>query len=147
MAYRAKPISVTGHSSFFLLHGREMEIPNIINVKARISSENPSQKRSLDNLKASLNLAYKLVAEANRKSHQNNKRLYDRRAKVREFKENGLVYFYNPAKKEKLGFTRKFHRPWAGPFKVIKKISDLNYKIVDQNNKQQVVHVNRMKRA
>ena len=96
-------------------------------------------------MKASLNLAYKLIAEANRKSHQNNKRLYDRRAKVRKFKENDLVYLYNPAKKP--GLTRKFHRPWAGPFKVITKISDLNYKIVDQNNKQQVVHVNRMKRA
>jgi len=47
----------------------------------------------------------------------------------------------------KPGLTRKFHKPWVGPFKVIKKISDLNYKIIDQNNKQQVVHVNRMKRA
>jgi len=96
-------------------------------------------------MKASLKLAYKLVAKANRKSHQNNKRLYDRRAKVRNFKENDLVYLYNPAKQP--GLTQKFHKPWAGPLKVIKKISDLNYKIVDQNNKQQLVHVNRVKRA
>jgi len=116
--YRATPNSVTGHSPFFLLHGREMEIPNNDNLKARISSENPSQKRSLENLEASLNLAYKLVAKANRKSHQNNKRLYDRRVKVRDFKENDLVYLYNPAKKP--GLTRKFHKPWTGPFKIVK---------------------------
>jgi len=96
-------------------------------------------------MKANLKLAYKLVAKANRKLHQNNKRPYDRRAKVRNFKENNLVYLYNPAKKP--GLTWKFHKPWAGPFKVIKKISDLNYKIVDQNNKQQVVRVDHMKRA
>ena len=53
-----------------------MEIPNNNNLKARISSENPSQRRSLDNLKARINVAYKLVAEANRKSHQNNNRLW-----------------------------------------------------------------------
>jgi len=122
-----------------------MEIPNNDNLKARISSENLSQKRSLENLKASLNLAYKLVAKANRKAHQNNKRLYDRRAKVRNFEENDLVYLYNPAKKP--GLTRKFHKPWTGPFKIVKKISDLNYRIVDQNGKLQVVHVNRLKRA
>ena len=52
-----------------------MEIPNKDNLKAQITSEKPSQKRSLETLKASLNLAYKLVAKANQKSHQNNKRL------------------------------------------------------------------------
>jgi len=75
MAYQNTPNSVTGHSPFFLLHGREMEIPNNDNLKARISSENPSQKRSLENLKGSLNLDNKLVEEANRKLHQNKKRL------------------------------------------------------------------------
>ena len=122
-----------------------MEIPNNNNLKARISSENPSQKRCLETLKASLNLAYKLIAKANWKSHQNNKRLYKHRAKVRDFKENDLVYLYNPA--QKTGLTRKFHKPWTGPFKIVKKISDLNYRIVDQRGKQQIVHVNRLKRA
>jgi len=36
--------------------------------------------------------------EPNRKSHQNNKRHYDRRAKARDFKESDLVYLYKPAK-------------------------------------------------
>jgi len=44
-------------------------------LKCRISSENLSQKRSLEKLKASLNLAYKVVAKTNRKAHQNNKTL------------------------------------------------------------------------
>jgi len=122
-----------------------MEIPNNDNLKAQVTSEKPSQNRSLENLNAGLKLAYTLVAKANKKSHQNNKRLYDRRAKFRNFKENDLVDLYNPSQKS--GLTRNFHKPWADPFKVIKKISDLNYKILDQNNKQQVVHVNRIKIA
>jgi len=63
-----------------------------------------------------------------RKGNQNNKG-YDRIAKLRNIEENDLVYLYNPANKP--GLTRKFHKPWKGPFKIVKKISDLNYRIVD----------------
>jgi hypothetical protein len=43
------------------------------------------------------------------------------------------------------GLSRKFRKPWSGPFKISTKISDLNYEIVDQNGKKQTVHVNRLK--
>jgi len=74
-----------------------------------------------------------LVAKVIPKLHQNNKRRHDRRVKVRGFKENDFVYLYNPEIKPRL--TRKLYTPFAGPFKITKKISDLNYKIVDKNNK------------
>ena len=52
---------------------------------------------------------------------------------------------YNPARKP--GQCHKFHKPWAGPFKVTAKISDLNYEIVSLNHKKQIVHINRLKEA
>ena len=94
-------------------------------------------------MKASIKTAYKIVAKANRSSHQNNKKFYDRKAKTRKFEVEELVYLYNPAMKP--GCSRKFYRPWAGPFKITKIISDLNYKIIDQKGKKQVVHINRLK--
>jgi hypothetical protein len=81
MAYRAKPNSVTKFSQFYLLHGREMPLPNSDKLKARVSRENPDHHQRLQNLKASLNAEYKCVNKTNKKAHQNNKRLYDRRAK------------------------------------------------------------------
>jgi hypothetical protein len=99
VAYRATPNSVTGHTPFYLLHGREVEIPNNDNLKARVASGNSDVDRRLENLKASLKKAYKFVAESNRKSRQRNKKLYDRKAKVRHFSPNDLVYLYNPALK------------------------------------------------
>jgi hypothetical protein len=42
---------------------------------------------------------------------------------------------------------KKFHKVWNGLYKVTKKLSELNYEIVDQNSKAQVVHINRMKKA
>jgi len=47
----------------------------------------------------------------------------------------------------KPGLSRKFRKPWTGLYKITKKISDVNYEIIDQNNKSQVVHVNRLKIA
>jgi hypothetical protein len=55
------------------------------------------------------------------------------------------VYLYNPALKS--GLTRKFAKPWIGPCQIIRKISELNYEIMDSKGKRQVVHVNRLKKS
>ena len=115
-----------------------MVLPSTENLKAR-------EDQRLENLKSSLRLAYRLAAKANRKSHMNNKRLYDRKAKPREFAVQDLVYLYNPALKP--GLTRKFAKPWIGPCQNTKKISGLNYEIVHLKGKLQVVHVNRLKKS
>jgi len=62
-----------------------MVLPSTDNLKARLRKDNTENDQRLENLKSNLRLAYKLAAKANRKSHQNNKRLYDRKAKPREF--------------------------------------------------------------
>ena len=56
-----------------------------------------------------------------------------------------MVYQYRPAIKP--GLTRKFHRPWAGPYQITRKTSELNYEILGQDGRTQVVHVNRLKKA
>ena len=90
-------------------------------------------------------MAYKTVKQANRKSRRNNKKLYDRKAKLRSYQTGDFVYLFNPAVKP--GLSRKFHKPWSGPYSIVAKISDLNYEIENQNFKNQVVHVNRLKQA
>jgi hypothetical protein len=47
----------------------------------------------------------------------------------------------------KSGLKKKLARKWDGPFKVTKKISQLNYEIVSQKDKSLVVHINRLKKA
>ena len=124
-----------------------MSLPSTEHLKAKVSRENPDHHRRLENLKASLKSAYKMVNRANRKSHFNNKRSRDGKAKLRKFEVGDMVrvYLYCPAMKP--GLSRKFRIPWSGPFKINNKISDLNYDIVDQNGKKQTVHVNRLKPA
>jgi transposase InsO family protein len=57
MAYRATPNSVTGFSPYYLLHGREMEIPNNDALKARVATGNPDVDQYLNTLKANLKRA------------------------------------------------------------------------------------------
>ena len=146
MAYRATPHSTTGYSPFRLLHGRDMILPSSDDLKVKLSEDVKDQDHAkrLENLKFSLEKAYKLLKKNNRKSHLNNKRLYDRKAKLRSFEIGDLVYLYNPAKKP--GLCRKFHKPWTGPFKVTAKLSDLNYEIISLRGKKFVVYINRLKR-
>jgi len=55
------------------------------------------------------------------------------------------VYLYTPAMKA--GLTRKFKKFWSGPYNVIRKMYELNYEIVSQDNRKQIVHINRLKRC
>ena len=82
----------TKYSPFYLLHGREMSLTTSDDLKAKISKENTSHSQQLKNLRNSLKSAYKIVKEANKKSHQHNKQLYDRKAKQRIFEIGDLVH-------------------------------------------------------
>ena len=110
MAYSATPNTTTGFSPYYLLHGREMVLPNSENLMAKLSKQegNLDQNRRLENLKSSLRSFYQLVKRANRWSHLSNKCLYDRKAKIRIFKAGDIVYLYNPARKP--GKCFKFHK-------------------------------------
>lgn len=77
MAYRATPNTTTGYRRFYLLHGREIDLPSCDDLKAKISEEvkDSDYAHRLENLKSSLKLAYEVVRRNNKKSHHINKRL------------------------------------------------------------------------
>lgn len=43
--------------------------------------------------------------------------------------------------------AKKFRHPWRGPFKILRKLSDLNYELEVRPGEGTIVHVNRMKSA
>jgi hypothetical protein len=108
MAYRASPNTKTRYSPFFLLHGREMALPSNEDVKAKVAKDDPNLKQRIDSLKASLKLAYRSVRLANQIIHRKNKKFYDRKAKLREFKFGDFAYLYYPAVKP--GLYRKLKK-------------------------------------
>ena len=115
MAFRNTPHGTSRLSPFYMLHGREMVLPSLQDLKAKLSPEirNSEHTRQLENLKANLRSAYKLAHEYARKSHAANKRYYDRRARDRDFTVGDFVYLYCPA--VKVGLSSKFRKSWTGP--------------------------------
>ena len=132
ISYRATPNS----TAQYILHGREMILPNEGVLKAKISPEihDVDQVQRLENLKANLRKTYKEVRLHNRKAHQKNKAYYDKKSKKMKFDVHDKVYLFCPARKP--GRCYKFRSFWQGPFVVAQKLSDLNYKIVNKKGKE-----------
>jgi hypothetical protein len=76
------------------MYGREMTLPSNEGLKAKVDKADPSLKKRMDKLQATLKAAYKSASLANRAAHSKNKAYYDRRAKQREFQVGEWVYLH-----------------------------------------------------
>ena len=73
------------------------------------------------------------------------KHYHDRKLKWHYFEVGEEVYVYLPRRKP--GTSPKFTSFWRGPFKVVKKISDLTYLVnCGPRGLDQVIHVDRMRK-
>ena len=63
--------------------------------------------------------------------------------KVRELKIGKEVYWKRPI--NQAGVSPNLQPIWSGPFVVAQKMSDVNYRIRDDEGKSVVVHVNNLK--
>ncbi|KAJ8973650.1 hypothetical protein NQ317_002924 [Molorchus minor] len=69
---------------------------------------------------------------------------YNKKTKEKEFAIGDLVYLRDMA--AKIGISKKLAKYWKGPYRVIKKIGPVTYKIQKVGTREeQVVHVNRLK--
>jgi len=147
MAYRNTPHGTTKQSPYYMLHGREMDLPSMQSLRVKRSPDirNTDHAPRLENLKSRSRIAYKLERDNGRKSHAANKRYYDRDVKDGEFAVGDSGYLYNPTRKA--GVSAKFRRLSVDPGQVIERKSRLNDVIVDKAGKQLVVPTSRLQRA
>jgi hypothetical protein len=68
MSYRNTPHGVSKNSPFYILHGREMELPSLQDLRAKLSPEirNTEHEPRLENLQENLRNAYKLAKQYSR---------------------------------------------------------------------------------
>ena len=144
MAYRSSVHSSTQYTPYYLLFGHEVRLPVDV-MYGREPHQPEAASEYVRNLRSTLDEAHERAREHLRTAQRRQKDYYDRRVAGQEIKVGDRVYLHVPAMKT--GRTKKLHSPWQGPHLVVKKISDVTFRIEDVQNrrKRRVVHFNRLK--
>ncbi len=144
LAYRTSMQETTRATPFFLMFGRHAKLP--IDIEFNLPTSNYSslsqyQKR----LGEQLQQAYKTVRQHTLVEQTRHKVLYDRQAHGTSYHVGDEVWLHCPAVPR--GRSRKLHRPWQGPFTIVKVIGSTVYRIQSSKppRKRMVVHYNRLK--
>lgn len=144
LAYRTSVQETTKATPFSLMFGREIHLPiDVMFDTPCEQSSCPSQHAS--NLRTRLDDAYSRVQEQMKLAQRQQKTLYDHKNKGAPFNVGDRVWLHIATVPR--GASRKFHRPWQGPYKAVKVLSDVVYRIQkeDSPRKRCVVHFDRLK--
>ncbi|UYV71663.1 K02A2.6-like, partial [Cordylochernes scorpioides] len=142
MAYRAAIHETTGQTPAKVMFGRELRLP--CDLEFGTPGGPPVEVTSyVGELRGVLSETHKLVREKIQLASHRMKTHYDLKANHEGFKENDLVWMFNP--KRKRGLSPKLTPMWEGPYKVVKRINDLVYRIQRSSKaKPRVVHLSRL---
>jgi hypothetical protein len=145
MAYRSAIQETTGYSPNKMMLGRETELPaDILTGLPPADEPRESGVPYVDDMSAKMELVHVAARERIKFKSDHQKRNYDVRAHGLKFERGDFVWMHNPARK--VGVCPKLTRSWEGPFLVIKRLSDVTYRIQKSPRaKLKVVHFDRLK--
>ncbi|CAB4039849.1 Retrovirus-related Pol poly from transposon 412 [Paramuricea clavata] len=146
LAYRSTVQTSTGFSPHFLVFGRETRIPvDLMTPEPPQAEVPPTTSEYAEKLRKRFERTYELTRVNTKKSSERYKDYYDAKAKDTTYNVGEKVWLYVPFVKK--GKNLKLSRPWRGPYTIVKKISDVVYRIEKNANKRNrlVVHYNRLK--
>ena len=145
-AYNTSTHSSTGFTRFYLMYGREARLPADLDFGVTSPSQGSVSPITYSRqMQLTLNYAYQKVRETLGNVQRRQKLLYDRTLHGKPFNDGDLVWLHSTVVPPHS--HRKLHHPWSGPYKIVAKLSDLNYKIapVQDLSKVSIVHFNRLK--
>uniref|UniRef100_A0ABM5FPJ9 ribonuclease H n=1 Tax=Pogona vitticeps TaxID=103695 RepID=A0ABM5FPJ9_9SAUR len=131
-----------GHSDMFAAHlGVKGPLELIKQIWEQVTQDDPRDVVTyIDTLMNDLRRNLELAAENLQAQKVRQKTWYGHKARERHFDPGEEVLWLRPCRENKLQLK------WAGPYRVISKMSDLNYLIEQEENQaRRVVHVNALK--
>ena len=127
MAYRTSHHETTGATPSFqpCLRSRGKTVwRHSVNLP---SGEVANSHGYAEALKECIQHAYQRVRDHSAIEQKKQKANYDRFTQENTFENGSLVWLHCPAVPQ--GKSPKFHHPWQGPFKVVKKIGSVVYRV------------------
>ena len=96
-------------------------------------------------LESTLTEAYEKVRMNTTRQLDHQTELYNKKVHGKPYEVGSHVWVLFPQVPR--GKSKKLYRPWSGPFVVVKRLSNMTYRVQDCNNrrKRMVVHFNRLK--
>ena len=146
-AYRTSVHSSTHISPFKAVYGREAISPLVLLGNKEKPPASLISNYS-DELEHKFREIHAMISENITTAQSNQKRLYDERHRVcqSEILNAGDIVWLHSTVVPK-GGSRKFHKPWTGPFIVLNHQGSVNYVVRSQSGKGRIscVHRNRLK--
>ncbi|UYV66676.1 hypothetical protein LAZ67_4002521 [Cordylochernes scorpioides] len=144
-AYNTTIQETTGYSPFFLLFGREpMSLLDDENIPT--DSNMDDYDEYIENYLDKIARTRQVVIKNTEKTQERMKRNYDKKHNEKIYEPGHLVAVWTPVRK--IGKCEKLLRKYFGPYRILKKLSNVNYLIEPKDNPGQdplIVHVSRLK--
>ena len=139
-ALRAAPNRDTHFSPFELLYGRSMRSPLELLYEGWVDKDlwEMDVGSYSETLIEKLEVMRDVQRERMLKASKDRKQYFDKKAVRRVLTAGDLVLVRKP------GLSSKLEESWHGPYKVLEKLNDVNYRIA-VGRKKKVLHVNNMK--
>ena len=146
MAYRSSVQESTGESPHMMMYGENITLP----VDLYSFPVEPEQDKDLktdfgQELRDKLRIAHEQARTSLKKAAERQKRNYDSKGVLSTpYTEGTFVWLHNEIRKK--GYNPKLQFKWDGPYLVLKKLSDVVYRIQKSpKSKPRVIHFDRLK--
>lgn len=143
MAYNTSVHASTGYTPFFLMFGRQARLPIDLVYGTKVEQSHATEYATAT--KHALEEAYSQVRKKLDAAHRLQKTYYDQKVHGKPFVTGDLVWLFSPAVSR--GHSKKLHHPWSGPYRVLAKLSETDYRVKKLTGRKtvRVVHFDRLK--
>ena len=145
-AYRATAHESTGMTPNLMMLGREVRLPaELVFGRTPVSDGEPqSYGEYVSMLRKRLEHAHDVARTHLEAATKRQKQYYDAGRTFHQFAEGDMVWYATESRQ--LQIAPKLRNPFDGPFLILKKYNDLNYRLqLDARGTQRVVHYNKLK--